>query len=92
MERQLIKQYISSLGKIAKMFLQKGRKVYFKQNRVVHWGEGGFGDLIIEGTEKSEELFGECISEITFIQKLNKEILKGYIEIKESSLALINYE
>ena len=92
LEKKLIECRINFLRKIAKIFIQKGRGVFFKENKVAHWGEGNFGNLLIEGEEKPDELFGEFVSEVSFISDLNEKSLKGYIKIKEAWLNLIKYD
>jgi len=58
LEKELVDCYISFLREVAKTYLQQGRKVFFRENRVVHWGEGNFGTLVIEGDEKVSKVFG----------------------------------
>jgi len=91
LEKKLIDCYIAFLREVAKFYLQKGRRVFFEENRFVHWGEGNFGWLVIEGNEEEDEVFGEYISEIQFKPKISKEIIKGYTEIKEKNLEDIRY-
>ena len=90
-ERELVDRYISFLREVAVFYLKQNRRVFFQENNVVHWGEGNFGWLIIEGKEEVNEVFGEYISEIQFKPKINKEIIKGYTEIKEKNLEDIRY-
>ncbi len=90
-EKELVDCYIVFLREVAKFYLQKGRRVFFEENRFVHWGEGNFGWLVIEGKEEVNEVFGEYISEIQFKPKISKEIIKGYTEIKEKNLEDIRY-
>ena len=91
LEKELVDCYISFIREVAKYYLQQGRRVFFKENNVVHWGEGNFGWLIIEGGEDVDEVFGEYISEIRFESKISKEIIKSYTEIKEENLKDIKY-
>lgn len=91
LEKELVDCYIVFLREVAKFYLQKGRRVFFEENRFVHWGEGNFGWLVIEGNEEEDEVFGEYISEIQFKPKISKEIIKGYTEIKEKNLEDIRY-
>ena len=90
-ERELVDCYISFLKEVAVSYLKQGRRVFFKENRVVHWGEGNFGRLIIEGSEEADEVFGEYISEIQFKARISAEIIRGYTEIKEKNLEDIRY-
>lgn len=89
LEKELVDCYIVFLREVATYYLQQGRRVFFRENNVVHWGEGNFGWLVIEGNE--DEVFGEYISEIQFKPKISKEIIKGYTEIKEKNLEDIRY-
>lgn len=91
LENELVDCYISFLREVAKYYLQQGRRVLFKENNVVHWGEGNFGWLIIEGREEADEIFEDYISEIQFKPKISKEIIKSYIEIKDKNLKDIRY-
>lgn len=91
LEKEMVDCYIGFLRKVAKFYLQQGRKVFFKENYFVHWGEGNFGWLVIEGTEDIYDVFGDYISEIQFEPKIGKEILRDYMEIKEQNLEDIKY-
>ncbi|MEW6607726.1 MAG: type II toxin-antitoxin system VapC family toxin [bacterium] len=91
LERELVNCYISFLREVAKYYLQQGRRVFFSENRVVHWGEGDFGRLVIEGEEETDEVFGNYISEIRFEPTISKKIIEGYEEIKEKNLKDIKY-
>ena len=87
----LVDCYIAFLRQMAKMYLQQGRRVFFRENRVVHWGEGNFGRLLIEGKEDPSEVFDDYISEIVFEREINEQIVKGYVEITEGNLHEIKY-
>lgn len=52
LEKILVNSYIDFLREVAKIYLKQGRRLFFRENRVVHWGEGNFGTLIIEGDEE----------------------------------------
>lgn len=91
LEKSLVDCYIDLLRKIAKLYLQQGRRVFFKENRVVHWGEWNFGTLIIEGSEKADDIFGEYISEIRFEPELTDKVVPGCVEITEENLEYIKY-
>jgi len=91
LEKEMVDCYIDFLRKVAKFYLQKGRRVFFEENRFVHWGEGNFGWLVIEGKEAVGEVFGEYISEIEFEPKISKKTLSSYMEIKEDNLNDIKY-
>ncbi len=51
LEKSLIDCYIGFLREITKIYIQTGKRVFFKENQLVHWGEGDFGELIIEADE-----------------------------------------
>lgn len=89
--KELVDCYVSFLREVAKYYLQQGRRVFFQENRVVHWGEGNFGWLIIEGKEEVDEVFGDYISEIQFKSGISKAIIKSYTEIMEKNLKDIKY-
>lgn len=92
LEKSLIDCYIDFLREVAKHYLEQGRRVYFWENRVVHWGEGDFGRLIIEGDEDVDDVFGDYISEIRFEPKINEKIISGCIEINEMDISNIRYQ
>lgn len=92
LEKSLVDCRIAFLRQIAEVYLKQGRRVFFRENRVVHWGEGNFGQLMIEGKEEVSEVFGEHISEIYFEPELNEKVIKGYIEITQRNLKDIKYE
>jgi len=91
LEKSLVDFYITFLRKIAKTYLNQGRRVFFRENRVVHWGEDNFGKLMIEGKEEVCEVFGDYISEIYFEPEINEKIIEGYIAITKSNLKDIKY-
>ena len=91
-EKSLVDCYITFLREVAKVFLEQDRRVFFRENRVVHWGEWNFGTLIIEGDEEVGEVFGDYISEIRFESEITKKVTKGYLEIKEENLENIRYQ
>jgi len=92
LEKSLIDCYIAFLREVARVYLKQGRRVFFRENRVVHWGEGNFGQLLIEGKEDVDEVFGDYISEIRFEPKLTEKLVSGHIEIKQENLNDIKYE
>lgn len=92
LENLLVDCYMGFLRKVAELYLQQGRRVFFSENRVVHWGEGNFAWLIIEGTEEVNQVFGDYISEIRFEPEINEKVIRGYVEIKEGNLDEIKYE
>lgn len=92
LERSLIDCYIGFLREVAKHYLEQGRRVYFWENRVVHWGEGDFGRLIIEGDEDVDDVFGDYIPEIRFEPEINEKVTSGCIEINKGDIANIRYQ
>ena len=92
LEQALISHYIAFLREVARVYLKQGRRVFFRENRVVHWGEGNFGYLVIEGNEEVDEVFGDYISEIHFEKQISERVIKGYVEIKEENLEDIKYK
>src|SRR3989304_455358 len=91
LERDITDCYIGFLREIAEDYLGQDRKVYFRENRFVHWGEGNFGTLIIEGNEEVADVFGEYVSEIRFVPEIDKDMIKGGIEISRENLKEIKY-
>lgn len=95
MEKALIDLYMNFLREVAKIYLARGRKVYFRENRHTHWGEGGFGVLYIEGEENAPDLFSDYVCEVQFFKDLNEvsEFLKqDLIQVRENNLHSIRYE
>ncbi len=91
LERSLVDCYIGFMRETARIYLQQGRRVFFGENRFVHWGEGDFGRLVIEGNEKVGEVFGDYISEIRFEPQIREKVVKGYLEIKKENLEDIKW-
>ena len=91
LESSLVDCYIGFMRETARIYLQQGRRVFFGENRFVHWGEGDFGRLVIEGTEKVDEVFGDYISEIRFEPEISEKVVKGYVEIKKENLEDIKW-
>ena len=91
-EKEIAKKYIHFLKEVARHYISKGKRVFFKENKVVHYGEGGFGWLIVECDDEEYEVFGTHVPEIRFKQKVNERDIRGCIEIKEENLEDIKYE
>ncbi|MFH1562463.1 MAG: hypothetical protein ABIF11_03465 [Nitrospirota bacterium] len=91
LEGELIKLYISFLRKVAENYIKEGRSVFFRENTVVHWGEGNFGSLIIEGEEDVIDEFGDYITEIRFERDIAEKETRGYQKIVMDSLHKITY-
>ena len=62
--------------------MRQDRKVYFRENRFVHWGEGN---------EEVADVFGEYVSEIRFEPEIGKDMIKGGVEISRENLKEIKY-
>lgn len=91
LEGELIKLYTGFLRKVAEHYLKNGRRVFFRENRVVHWGEGNFGYLITEGEEDVMDEFGSYITEIRFEKDVTGREIRGYQEITPGTLEKITY-
>jgi hypothetical protein len=91
LEGALVDCYITFLRRVAKYYLDSGRRVFFRENVWVHWGEGNFGYLLIEGNEETDDVFGDYIMEIRFTSKLDGETLREYKEINYENLGEIRY-
>lgn len=92
LESALIDCYIDFLREVARIYLEQGRRVFFRENRVVHWGEWNFGSLLIEGDEEVDAVFGDFISEIRFEPEMNEKIIEEYLEIKKENIEDIRYQ
>lgn len=90
-EQKIVDAFISFLREVAKEYLKRGRRVAFNENKVVHYGEGGFGSLVIEGNEDVSEVFGDYILEINFEPKIDDRLQQGYIKIKKDNISDIKY-
>lgn len=91
LEEALVDRYIGFLREVAREYLRRGRRVFFSENRFVHWGEANFGWLVIEGSEDTSDVFGDYISEIRFEAELTEKNLQGAVEITEGSVEDIRY-
>ena len=92
LEKALVYGYIDFLREVARIYIEQSRRVFFRENQFVHWGEGNFGALLIEGDEKVDAVFGGYISEIRFEPEINEKITEGYIEIKKGNIEDISYQ
>ena len=91
-EKEIAEKYIHFLREVAKHYISKGKRVFFRENRVVHYGEGGFGFMIVECDDDMHEVFDGYITEIRFDQKVDGKEIKSYIEINNENLEDIRYE
>ncbi len=90
-EKALVETYLGFLRRVTKAYLEKGCRVWFRPNQVVHWGEGGFGWLsILLPTGEPEEL-PNLPSEIRFLTDLSDKQTLGE-EITLATLDRITYE
>jgi hypothetical protein len=79
-ERAFVETYVGFLRRAAHACLEKGWRVWFRPNRVTHWGEGGFGSLFILLPESGPKLRADLPTEVRFLtefpenKKLGEEI------------------
>lgn len=92
LEKVLVDGYIAFLREVARIYIEQSRRVFFRENRFVHWGEGNFGSLLIEGDEEVDAVFGDYVSEIRFEPEIKEKIIEGYIEIKKENIEDIRYQ
>lgn len=78
LEQEIVDTFINFLREVAKHYLQQGRLVYFRENTVVHYGEGRFGKLTIEGNEDVCDVFGDYIYEVNFEPDVSTLAQQGY--------------
>lgn len=90
-EEKLINSFLQFLKDTAEFFIKRGNQVFFRENTVVHWGEGGFGTLYIIGTEDDESLLAGYISEIQ-VNNSTEELSSSAKEITSKNLNEIKYE
>lgn len=57
-EGRIAEKYIDFLRKVAEITLNAENECFSRENRVVHYGEGGFGWMIIEAQEDPHQVFG----------------------------------
>lgn len=88
-ETVLVETYVSFLRSAARTCLEKGCRVWFRPNQVVHWGEGGFGYLSILVPAGATADLPDLPSEIRFVTDLSDERLG--VEITLATLEHITY-
>jgi hypothetical protein len=90
-EKDLVETYVTFLRSVARTCLQRGWRVWFRPNQVVHWGEGGFGHLsiFIPGRRKADS-WPDLPAEVKFISKLSNNKSLGE-EITLRTLDRITY-
>jgi len=91
-EKEITEKYIDFLREVARAYIKKGKRVFFRENRVVHYGEGGFGWMVIESEDDPYEVFGDHVLEIRFETQINEREERNYVEIKEKNVEEIKYE
>ncbi|MBC8521301.1 MAG: hypothetical protein H8D26_04840 [Methanomicrobia archaeon] len=74
-EKEIAEKYINFLREVARAYIKKGKRVFFRENRVVHYGEGGFGWMVIESEDDPYEIFGDHVLEIRFEAKIREREL-----------------
>ena len=91
-ERALVEVYLGFLRHVARTCLLQGWKVRFRPNRVVHWGEGGFGTLFVLLPTQPESLPRPKLpSEVRFLTDPSREYERAE-EVTLDTLDRINYE
>lgn len=91
-ERALAEVYLGFLRHVARTCLLQGWKVRFRPNRVVHWGEGGFGTLFVLLPTHAESLARPKLpSEVRFVREPSTEYERAE-EVTLETLDRINYE
>lgn len=91
-EEEIVEKYINFLREVAQVYLKKENRIFFKENRVVHYGECGFGWMIIESDDDPFEIFGNYIPEIRFKPQISQKEERNYTEIRKENLEDIKYE
>lgn len=89
-ERALVETYLGFLRRAAKSCIEKGWRVWFRPNQVVHWGEGGFGNLSIFLPAGELAELPDLPGEIRFITDLSDARLGE--EITLATLERITYK
>jgi hypothetical protein len=90
-EQKLIESYLQFLRDTAEFFIRRGNKVFFRENTVVHWGEGGFGTLYIIGTDEDEAVLPDYISAIRIENSVEDIRFSPGKEITLANLSDIKY-
>jgi hypothetical protein len=90
-ERALVDVYLGFLRHVARTCLQRGWKVRFRPNQVVHWGEGGFGALFVLVPAQAERLLRPNLpSEVHFVREASTEYERAE-EVTLDTLDRINH-
>lgn len=91
-EKEIAEKYINFLREVARAYIKKGKRVFFRENRVVHYGEGGFGWMVIESEDDPYEISGDHVLEIRFEAKIREREEKNYTKIQEENWGDIKYK
>lgn len=90
-ERALVEVYLGFLRHVARTCLLQGWKVRFWPNRVVPWGEGGFGTLFVLLPAHAESRPQPNLpSEVRFLTEASREY-ERLEEVTLDTLDRINY-
>lgn len=90
-ERALVDAYLCFLRHVAQTCIENGCRVWFRQNRWTHWGEGGFGSVSILLPDREAEPHADLPSEIRFVRDVpdNRELGE---EVTLAALDRITYQ
>lgn len=90
-EKALVETYVNFLRTVARAYLERGCRVWFKQNRVVHWGEGGFGWISVLCPTSEPKGVPDLPGEVRFLADLSDQQSLGE-EITLTTLERITHE
>lgn len=90
-EKAVIETYVSFLRTVARTCLERGCRVWFKPNQVVHWGEGGFGWLSVLCSTGEPKEVPDLAGEVRFLADLSDKRTLGE-EITLTTLERITHE
>ena len=94
-EQQIITNIVNFMRQTAEFYLNKGCEIYYYENKVVHWGEGGFGELyIIDKTIEDDykevyRIFDEYVNQVKFLKDKN-ELRRGINRFCKITLKTLN--
>ena len=91
-ERRIAEKYIHFLREVARHYISKGKRVFFRENRFVHYGEGGFGWLIVECDDDEYDVFDTHVPEVRFEKNVNEKDIRGSTEIRVENVKDIKYD
>lgn len=90
-EKALVETYLAFLRGVARTCLENGCRAWFRPNRVVHWGEGGFGRVSILLPPGKPKPLTALPGEIEFLTDLSDKQRLGE-EITLATLDRITYK